>query len=440
MADTTKKPNAIIFGAPTSPFIRLADFSSVFPFVYPGGLNTCSRALAALLVPIDGEPLVSHLRIVDKFSVHPATTYVGAEFPKILEKPQVEYKQANLTVAAAVESSFDPPEGQDPYDYVFDFTGEVRHDRTEMIQINTTCNVARMIGMEAAKRQIKAYVRVQQPFYDTGTSSKSSHSEKEDIKPVDTLGIWWHETLRMLAAIENLNLIILRIGFVYGPYTDFGIVASGITVASVYGYLRKPMKSMWSPGKNPNNTVHVDDVAGASWACAEWMASLGRKAADSLAGEEIMFHNDKKKVKEVEGMPPHDRKLIAPMFNVVDDSNSTLLSIGQVATSFFGTTFEFFSFVETTVLKLMDDHVEDINEHHVSGWIEMLQKSNPPIPNTPLSAYMDKFTLSKQVVAFSNTKIKEVVGYQLKKPHFDHDTIRDVVDKWKEEGSWPILE
>ncbi|KAG6854958.1 hypothetical protein C0991_009781 [Blastosporella zonata] len=88
-------------------------------------------------------------------------------------------------------------------------------------------------------------------------------------------------------------------------------------VGSVYGYLKKPMKSMWSPGKNPNNTVHVDDVAGAAWACAEWIAPLGRAEANVLAGEEIVFHNDKKKVKEVEGMPPHDQKLICPLFNLV---------------------------------------------------------------------------------------------------------------------------
>ncbi|KAF8078139.1 hypothetical protein FPV67DRAFT_1464325 [Lyophyllum atratum] len=403
----SKKPSAIIFG----------------------GLNTCSRALAALLVPLDGESLVSHLRIVDKFSVVPATTYIGAEFPKVLERPEVEYRQANLTVPATIASCFDPTEGHDPYDYVFDFTGEVRHDRTEMIQINTTCNVARMIGLEAAKRKVKAYVRVQQPFYDTGTSSKATHTEKEDIKPVDTLGTWWHETLRMLATIEDLLL-----QFKHYPMTYFVmIVALGITVGSVYGYLKKPMKSTWSPGKNPNNTVHL-------WACAEWMAPLGRAAADTLAGEEIVFHNDKKKVKEVEGMPAHDAKLIAPLFNLVDESDSTLLSIGQVITSYFGTTFEFFNFVESTVLKLMDDHVEDINEHHVSGWTEMITTSTPPIPNTPLSAYTDKFALSKHVVAFNNTKIKEVIGYKLKKPHFNHETIQEVVDKWKEEGSWPILD
>ncbi|KAG5645885.1 hypothetical protein DXG03_005032 [Asterophora parasitica] len=360
MSNPAKKPNAIIFG----------------------GLNTCSRALAALLVPLDGERLVS-----------------------VLAKPKVEYKQVNLTVAAAVASSFDPPEGHDTYDYVFDFTGEIRHDRTEMIQINTTFNVARLIGLEAAKRKIKSYVRVQQPFYDTSNASKATHTEKEDVKPMDTLGIWWHETLRMLAAIEDLNLVILRIGFAYGPYTNHGIVASGITVASVYGYLKKPMKSVWSPGKNANNTVHIDDVAGASLACAEWIASYGRAAANSVAGEEIIFHNDKKKVKEVKGMPAHDQKLVAPLFNL-----------------------------------LMDDNVEDINEHHVGGWTEMILASKPPIPNTPLSAYMDKFALSKHVVAFNNAKVKEVVGYKLKHPEFNHETIKEVVDKWKEEGTWPILD
>ncbi|KAJ7211601.1 NAD-P-binding protein [Mycena pura] len=403
-----------------------------------GGLNTCSRALVGLLVPLDGASMVSHVRIVDKFSVEPPTTYIGAEFPKLLKKPQVEYRQANLTVAATIAQMFDPPEGLSPYDYVFDFTGEIQFDRPEPVQIERTCHVAWMIGLEAAKRKVKAYCRLQLPFYDTST--KGSHDEKVDIKPYGVCGTWWHETLRMLAAIEDLNLVILRSGFFYGPYTNWGIVASVITVASVYGYMKEPMKSMWSPGKNPTNTVHVDDVAGAMWACARWMAPLGRKEANSLAGENIIFRNDKSKASDVKGMPAADKKLIAPLFNLVDDSNSTLLSVGQTVTACFGTTFEFFNFVENTVLQLKSDAVEDINEHHVSGWTEMITTSNPPIPNTPLSAYMDKYALEKHVVAFSNMKLLEVTGYKLKNPTFCQETVKQVVDKWKEEGTWPILE
>lgn len=49
------------------------------------------------------------------------------------------------------------------------------------------------------------------------------------------------------------------------------------------------------------------------------MASNGRKEANQLAGEVIPFRNEKSKVKSVEGMAPHDQKVIAPLFNLVCD-------------------------------------------------------------------------------------------------------------------------
>jgi hypothetical protein len=64
-----------------------------------------------------------------------------------------------------------------------------------------TCNVARLIGLEAARRKVKAYVRLQHPFYDT--PEKGAANEEIDIKPAGTLGIWWHEALRVLGAIEE---------------------------------------------------------------------------------------------------------------------------------------------------------------------------------------------------------------------------------------------
>jgi len=369
---------------------------------------------------------------VDKYSVHPPTTYIGVQFPKVLEKPGVEYRQVNLTVSSNITTTFDPPAGHSNFDYVFDFTGEIRPDRTEMIQITTTFAITRMLGLEAAKRKVKAYVKIQHPFFDTS-------SEKDDIKPTGSLGTWWHESMRALASIEELNLVILRIGFIYGPYTSFGNIASAINVASVYGYMHKPMKYMWSPGKNATNTVHVLDVAGAAWASANWMAREGRKSANQIAGKPLLFHNDKNKVKEVEGMIPPSEKPIAPLFSLVDDSQSTLLSTGQIISAYFGTTLEFFSLVESTMFKIMDD-IEDINEHHVSAWTEMLEKSKPPIHNTPLTAYMDKYSLEKKIVSLDNSKIKQIIGYKLLKPEFNHETIKEVVDKWKEEGIWPNLD
>ncbi|KIK24983.1 hypothetical protein PISMIDRAFT_23032 [Pisolithus microcarpus 441] len=447
MSDSLEKPSAIIFG----------------------GLNTFSRALAALLVPPQGDSLVSHLRIVDKFSVSPPTTYLGPEFPKVLARPEVEYRQANLTVPSAVASAFDSPTGKAPYAYVFDLSGEVNHDRGEVIAIKMTFTVARNIALEAAKRNVKAYVRLQQPVYET--PDKGPFDEKEDVKPVKTLDIWWHETLRMVGArlsvFPSLNLVILRVGFVYGPYVEFGLCetvhylqihfthaektlpdALVITVASIYGYMKKPMKTIWGPGKEPVHTVHIDDVAGALWACAEWMRPLGRQQADAIAGEKILFHNDKGKVREVGGTCTPDARPVAPIFNLVDDSETTLAKGGSMITQFFGTTFEFYSSLETAMAKAyqfisfqlkLEDLEEEINEHHVGTWTEMLQLSNPPVTHTPLNAYMDKYALSRHRLGYSNHKIKRIVGYQLKRPNFCQETIQEVVDKWKAEGSWPVF-
>lgn len=69
------------------------------------------------------------------------------------------------------------------------------------IYINHTFNITRLVGLEAAKRKVKAFVRMQLPVYET--SEKGMHTEKEDVEPSGTVGTWWHEGLRALAAIEE---------------------------------------------------------------------------------------------------------------------------------------------------------------------------------------------------------------------------------------------
>lgn len=83
--------------------------------------------------------------------------------------------------------------------------------------------------------------------------------------------------------------------------------------------------------------------------------------------------------------------------------------------------------------------MEDVNEHHVGGWAEMLMAADPPITSTPLSPYMTNWQIKKHKLAYDNTKIKEIVGYQIKRPEFCHETLRDIVDKFKAEGIWPIV-
>jgi hypothetical protein len=148
------------------------------------------------------------------------------------------------------------------------------------IHINSTFNVSRLIGLEAAKRKVKAYVRPQPPFYTS--PEKGSHDEKEDIKPVGSIGTWWHETLRALAAIEERvdhhfirgrncthsrdlqpqprypasrvyiwTLHTQRNAYVLALCIDlfwrliyYPAVPTVLTVAAVYGYMKKPMKTL----------------------------------------------------------------------------------------------------------------------------------------------------------------------------------------------------
>ena len=79
-------------------------------------------------------------------------------------------------------------------------------------------------------------MRLQLPYFDT--PEKGSHDEKETMKPFGNQGVWWQESLRILASMEkyvldfycllitntfssSLNLVILRVGFLYGPYIDY---------------------------------------------------------------------------------------------------------------------------------------------------------------------------------------------------------------------------
>lgn len=135
-----------------------------------------------------------------------------------------------------------------------------------------------------------------------------------------------------------------------------------------------------------------------------------------------------------------------------------MADLGNIMTTFFGTTFEFYNLVINTMAKVapythtytsaythrfpqfkLEDTVEEINESHVGYWTEMVNNSNPPVKHMHYSAYMDIYYLKKHVVAFNAQKLKEIVGYKLRRPKIDDQTLREVIDKLKAEGSWPVL-
>ncbi|KAG8799655.1 hypothetical protein FRC16_004646 [Serendipita sp. 398] len=405
-----------------------------------GGMNALAASLALHLHPLDGEPLVAHLRIVDKFSMFPPTTHVLSDFLKLLKEREgaVEYRQANLTVASTVSKCFtDPAPNGQPYTHIFDLTGESTHDRPAEVQIAQTFSVSLLIGKEAAKHSIKAYVRSLSSYYDHDTEKKSyTEDDPDGWTPLGVRGTWWHESVRALASIPNLPLVVIRKAYVYGPGVPRGDVTTCILLGLVYKHLGEEMKFLWGP-KLKKNTLYSQDAVRAGWMCSQWAASMTRDQANAAAGVLIPPSGDKS-VTSVPDVVAPTETVIAPVFNLTDDGDTDQDLLGQVIAQYFDIKSGFHGAITMQLAKLkFDDMVEEVNELHTSKWTEIITQASPPVPSTPLSPYAPRYQLERRGCALNGQKLKEIVGYTPKYPRFSVETVKETIDSWKAEGIWP---
>lgn len=138
-------------------------------------------------------------------------------------------------------------------------------------------------------------------------------------------------------------------------------------------------------------------------------------------------------------MPPATEVPVAPLFNLVDDSDSTQQTIGQLIAGMFDVKFGFHGFFMNTLAKVdLDSMIQDINDMHVSTWFTLCQQSNPPIPPTgPISLFNEAHSFGMHSVAYSNAKFKRVVGYTLMHPLFNQQEVESTIESFRAEGNWP---
>jgi len=184
--------------------------------------------------------------------------------------------------------------------------------------------------------------------------------------------------------------------------------------------------------------VHAEDLAGACWTAAEWISKIDRAQANKIAGENIYFANDKSKFGEIEGMPDPKAKLTAPLFNLVDDTDTNLGTIVSLLSTIFSIKTGFHNFIHNKLASMKpEEALEEINEVHMEAWTKLITEANPPVPNTPLSPYMEPYMLEKRSFAFKGGKLQKTLGYQLKYPTFGVETVTSMIDSFKQEGTWP---
>jgi dTDP-4-dehydrorhamnose reductase len=122
------------------------------------------------------------------------------------------------------------------------------------------------LGTEAASRKIRCYVEVSTGMVYKPDSSPRSETAK--LQPWNKLATWKLKAEEDLAKIDGLNLSVVRLAHVYGPYTT-KFLATALCLARVYESEEREMKWLWTE-ELKTNTVHVEDVANALWTLAGW--------------------------------------------------------------------------------------------------------------------------------------------------------------------------
>jgi hypothetical protein len=209
----------------------------------------------------------------------------------------VDWIPGSTRIETVARCFTDPAPNGLPYSHIFDLSGDQTFERPSEVQVSQTLKVSLGIAKEAAKHDtVKSYVRLMPPFYDQATENKKYKEDSpEGWKPLGTRGLWWHETLRAVANVPNLPLVILKKSYLYGageprgegmlysmtsPFlraphrvprgilTNRRLVTKTLLLGLVYKHLNEEMKYLWS-SKLKKNTVHAQDVVGALWACSQ---------------------------------------------------------------------------------------------------------------------------------------------------------------------------
>lgn len=134
------------------------------------------------------------------------------------------------------------------------------------------------VGGEAARRKVKVFVEL-----STGMVYKpdgAPRKETDKLKPWLKMAKWKLQAEEDLAKIDGLNLVIVRLPHVYGPYTS-KFLATALCMARVYQSLGKEMKWLWKDELRAN-TVHVEDVARALWTAADWYVKKESKPKPAI--------------------------------------------------------------------------------------------------------------------------------------------------------------
>ncbi|KAK4165783.1 hypothetical protein QBC43DRAFT_28465 [Cladorrhinum sp. PSN259] len=365
-----------------------------------GGLGYIGRFLA---LHIHKNNLASDVRIVDK--VLPQLAWLPPLFEEACAGSK--FVQADASREQSLPRIFDRADGKQ-WDYVFNCGGETRYSQEDEVYKLRSLDLSLTVGREAAKRGVKCFVELSTGMVYKPDSSPSKEQDK--LKPWSKIAVYKLQAEEELAKIEGLNLVIVRLAHVYGPYASQW-VATALCMARVYQALEEEMKWLWTKGLR-QNTVHIDDVSRALWAVADWYTAGKDKWDDATMGK-------------------------APTFNIVDKGVTTQGTMSEIIGEIFGIETGFQGTVISSFAKLnLDSVVDDVNDELLGPWADLLAEAGITRPG-PLTPFMEKELLKDTDLSMDGSRLESVVGFTYEKPAITKELVEEVIESYKQMNWWP---
>lgn len=348
-------------------------------FLILGGCGFIGRCLVKFLVEND---LAGFIRAADK--AMPATANMTPEYEALYDKPNVEYKQCNLSNPASVAKVFAEDKGA--WNFVINLAAETKYGQPEAAYKERTLDLAVKCAEEALKHKIDKYIEVS--TYQVYEPGKKPRAEDGKVKPWTTnakFSLEKEQAVQQLAA-KGLPLIIVRPALVYGP-CDSANLAPRLIAGATYTLLNEQMKFLWSSDlKIP--TVHVRDVV---------------KALHFLC-----LNGERGKV-----------------YNIADKNDTDQGKINKILEALFGIKTGFQNAVMNGLAKVNFAYTaEVVNDKHLQPWMELCKQHG--IKDTPLTPFIDGEVLKDNNLMVDGSAI-EKLGFKYDHPVVTPDLVREQI-------------
>ncbi|PSN63420.1 NAD dependent epimerase/dehydratase family protein [Corynespora cassiicola Philippines] len=360
-----------------------------------GGLGYTGRFLAKYLYD---NKLASEIRLVDKHL--PELAWLAPEFKEVCSRER--FIQADASREQSLPRIFDRENGKE-FDYVFNCGGETRFSQDDEVYKMRSLGLSMTMGKEAAKRKVKCFIEISTGMVYKPESAPRKETDK--LKPWNKLAKWKLQAEEDLAQIDGLNLLVMRMAHVYGPYTS-KYLSTCLCMARVYQFLGKEMRWLWKEDLR-TNTVHIDDVVRALWTGVEWYVKV----------------------------PPPRRPV--PTFNIVDHGNTSQGVTAKLMHDTFNIETGFHGTLISAFARLNLDHVVDeVNDETLDPWADLQTKAGIS-QSTPLSPFMEKELLKDADLSMDGSLFEKETGFKYQREKMTKVEVDEMIESYRTMGWWP---